>query len=610
MKKFIKQMVFNLTLVIIVLCGLIFTLGFGSLVVIARNEVSEVADQRVTSEIEHLQDYIDGYLARVEDAAYGLCSWSFGNTVRDEKGHAYVVIDPYTFKKPAPDDCYRMMKTFMDANPIISGVSMGFEPDVYKDSYGEFGFAPYMRRMTDGSLMMYDLGQYMNYRELDSYRTAKNLDGSYWGNPYREPVTEAVVTTFSVPLHSEDGKTFGVLSLAIGTENFRVMCKEATPYENAEVIMLDRNFRIMVHVDESRLLKSVVEDDRYSRYSGDKNIINKISNQESGSAIVKAEGEKRSFLYFAPVKRAGWTVTIECPESEVLGSVNTMKRNTAIISIISTLLMILILMFIYRRIQSVSESKASMEKELEIASQIQMGMVPKKYPAFPERMELDVFGMIKPAKTVGGDLFDYFIRDDKFYFCIGDVSGKGVPASLVMTVTVNLFRNISHHAPDPYRIVTGINDALAENNSFNMFCTMFLGALDLKTGVLRYCNAGHNPPVMKRIEGGETRIEYLKPKTNMALGVMEGFYYVEEEITLAPGDAIFMYTDGVTEAENVNKTLFGEEAALDTLRQAQSRQLTSSQDVVQYVYGNVVAYAAGAEQSDDITMLAVEYKGC
>ena len=152
--------------------------------------------------------------------------------------------------------------------------------------------------------------------------------------------------------------------------------------------------------------------------------------------------------------------------------------------------------------KAINAEKGRMESELKIAHDIQMSMLPKTFPPYPERDDIDIYGQLMPAKEVGGDLYDFYIRDEKLFFCIGDVSGKGVPASLVMAVTQTLFRTISRRESQPDRIMTTINESIAEDNESNMFVTLFIGVLDLPTGRLRYCNAGHNAPVLIGTEHG------------------------------------------------------------------------------------------------------------
>ena len=200
-------------------------------------------------------------------------------------------------------------------------------------------------------------------------------------------------------------------------------------------------------------------------------------------------------------------------------------------------------------LKDTTAKKERIESELRIAREIQMGMVPKIFPAFPEREDVDLYAKLIPAKEVDGDLYDFFIEDNKLYFIVGDVSGKGVPASLVMAVTCRLFRTVASHFQKPSEIVTSLNDTLAENNESNMFCTFFLGILDLQTGYMQYCNAGHNAPVVMRASG---KTEFMEVVPNLPLGLFEGFPYDGQECTLMKGDSLFLYTDGVTEAEKSN----------------------------------------------------------
>ena len=199
-------------------------------------------------------------------------------------------------------------------------------------------------------------------------------------------------------------------------------------------------------------------------------------------------------------------------------------------------------------LKKTTASKERIESELRIARSIQMGMVPKMFPPFPEREDVDLYAKLIPAKEVGGDLYDFFIEGDKLYFIVGDVSGKGVPASLVMAVTCRLFRTLAAHFHTPAEIVKALNDTLAENTESNMFCTAFMGVLDLKTGKMQYCNAGHIAPMVITPTG---EVNYMKEVPKLPLGLFEGFPFVGQECDIALGVSLFLYTDGVTEAENM-----------------------------------------------------------
>ena len=248
-------------------------------------------------------------------------------------------------------------------------------------------------------------------------------------------------------------------------------------------------------------------------------------------------------------------------------------------------------------LQVTTANKERIESELRIARDIQMGMVPKIFPPFPERDDIDLYAKLIPAKEVGGDLYDFFIENNKLYIIIGDVSGKGVPASLVMAVTCRLFRTVASNVIDPSAIVKSLNDALSESNESNMFCTAFVGILDFETGIMRYCNAGHNPPVIISNDGKASLLPVI---SNLALGIWKDFDFKDQEIKLERGTSIFLYTDGVNEAESSGKELYGEERMLHCL----SRHYTESpKDIVEGILNEIKNHAKNVEQNDDITML-------
>lgn len=610
MKKILGfKVVANLTLIVLLIGGFVYTLGFGACLYIARQEVSEESSKKVSLALSSIQEHVDGQLQRVEDVAYTLACGSFGNTTRDENGKGFVTINPQTFQLPTEEQVFTLLEQFLQANPHVCGVAIGFEDFVYPHTTGKYGFAAYVTNV-GGKTQRLSLGEIHDYRQREWYQHAAQSGQAYWSRPFRETLMNKVVTCFSLPLHGYDDRLVGVLALDINTENFRAECAKAMPFPNAEVAIADREFRFVSHPDTSFILKTIAETGAYDDYKADDSMSIKMRDLQPGQYIVN-EGTSREALFsFAPIERTGWTISIESPSDDLYGGVERMKRDTTFIAIVSIIIMIICFIFFFRRLQKITVSKAGIESELKIASAIQMGMLPKVYPAFPDRKELDVYGFLKPAKSVGGDLYDYFIRDDKFYCCIGDVSGKGIPASLYMAVVRSLFHNVSMREDNPAAIVSQLNNALSEGNDHNMFCTLFLGVLDLKTGHVDFCNAGHNAPVIRQLsDDGATVVRYTHPKVNLAVGVLPDFPYAKEEIVLKPGEAIFMYTDGVTEAENTAKQLFGEEATLKALTEARSHNCRSAKDFVDYVCNVINQYATGTEQSDDITMVVVEYLG-
>lgn len=594
MKKIIGfKGVASLTALITILGGLLFTVGFGTCLYIARQEVTKEVETEAKLAISHVQGYVDDQLQRVEDVANTLLSSSFTEQ-----------------RVPSEEEMFRLLEQVLDANMHLCGIAIGFEPFVMPNTSGQYGFASYVTKVS-GSNEKLQLGTIHDFRSKPWYQDVKTRDASYWISPFRETSMGKVVACYGMPLHAPDGTFVGVLALDIDTEAFRQKCAQATPFPEAELAIVDRDFRFLSHSDTTFLLRSVAEVGVYDSYQADDSMRIKMLNRESGNYTVNKGTDREAMFYFAPIERTGWMVSIECPKNAVYGGVDRMKHATTLIALISILLMLLSVLWLFRKLQKTSISKAGIESELKVASGIQMAMLPKLYPAFPERKEIDVYGILKPAKSVGGDLYDYFIKEDKFFFCIGDVSGKGVPAALYMAVVRALFRNISLHNENPAEIVSALNNALSEGNDYNMFCTMFLGVLDLKTGHLEYCNAGHNKPAILKIdENGRNMIaSYADVKVNIAVGVLDGFPYEKESADLNPGESIFLYTDGFTEAENKSKTLFGDEAALATITEAERHNAHSTKEFVEYIYTELKKYSAGAEQSDDITMLVVEYNG-
>ncbi|MBR5107092.1 MAG: SpoIIE family protein phosphatase [Bacteroidales bacterium] len=251
-------------------------------------------------------------------------------------------------------------------------------------------------------------------------------------------------------------------------------------------------------------------------------------------------------------------------------------------------------------LKETTAQNASIERELSVARSIQMSMLPTTWPPFPDRNDLDIYGSVAPAKAVGGDLFDFRIRDEKLYFCIGDVSGKGIPAALVMTVISSMFRTLSASEDSPRRIMSAINASISAQNENLMFVTLFVGTLDLSTGVLQYTNAGHNAPIV--ISAGEARL--MPVDANIPVGIMADWSYSQQETTLSPGTILFLYTDGLTEATRSDGELFQEDRVLVQLSGHDAN--TAATHIVADMTQAVNRFIGDAEQSDDLTMLVLK----
>ena len=253
-------------------------------------------------------------------------------------------------------------------------------------------------------------------------------------------------------------------------------------------------------------------------------------------------------------------------------------------------------------LKDTTASKAAIENELKVAHDIQMSMLPKTFPPYPERDDIDIYGSLTPAKDVGGDLFDFYIRNEKLFFCVGDVSGKGVPASLVMAVTRSLFRNISAHVAEPDEIVRTLNNAMAEGNDTNMFVTLFVGVLNLATGLLEYCNAGHNYAMLIG-----NLVSTLPCDPNLPIGVMPDMTFTKQQLTIEPETTIFLYTDGLNEAEDPNHVLFGVQRIIRIAELMVKEGKNDPTTIINEMIEGVHRFVDDAEQSDDMTILAIKY---
>jgi sigma-B regulation protein RsbU (phosphoserine phosphatase) len=255
-----------------------------------------------------------------------------------------------------------------------------------------------------------------------------------------------------------------------------------------------------------------------------------------------------------------------------------------------------------RELTETTAAKERMESELKVAHDIQMGIVPKVFPPFPGRTEFDIYATLAPAKEVGGDLYDYFfIDDDHLCFIIGDVAGKGVPAALFMAMAITLLKATAKTSGVPAEILTRINKELSRGNDSCMFVTIFCAVLNIKTGELRYANAGHNPPLIVP-EGGSPG--FLGGDSGPVVGVDEGAKYSTNKIDLKAGDTVCMYTDGVTEAFSEDGGMFSEEG-LERVVAASSGEPVEG--VVAGILNAVKQHAVGVPQFDDITIMVLRY---
>ncbi|MBO7580966.1 MAG: SpoIIE family protein phosphatase [Bacteroidaceae bacterium] len=557
------------------------------------------------------------------------------------------------------EEMYRITREILETNPMIVGSAIAFEPNYYPEE-GRY-FSPYSYRDMESkndTILSKQLGTATyDYPTMEWYQEPKKLKRGYWSEPYCDTGGgEITMTTYSYPLMDDKGQVFAVLTADVSLDWLSQMMDSLKYYEQSYSFIISRDGTFLTHPSKDLVLTENIFS--FAKKVNDAELTELGHEMISGKTDMrqfKSPNLGRSFLFYKPIKRTGWSVAIVCSAEEFFRNATQAGLIVAII----ILLMLLVLAFILRKgvhhltqplvqftnavnevangnlqatlpkvktkdemmrlrnsfitmqksltqqmeeLKQVNEQKGRIEGELKVASNIQRAMLPKIFPPYPDRDDIDIYGQQTPAKAVGGDLFDFYIRDEKLFFCIGDVSGKGVPASLVMAVARSLFRTLSMHEPHPERIISQMNDRMAEDNELNMFVTLFIGVLDLPTGRLRYCNAGHNAPLLLTEYNDVKQKVFLPCDSNLPIGIMGGWKFTQQETTICANTTLFLYTDGLTEAEDMDQQLFGEERMVDAIPFS-----NDSREIINQMTEAVDAFTGEAEQSDDLTMLAIRY---
>ena len=501
-----------------------------------------------------------------------------------------------------PEFQYTIMEEFVESNPNILGCALAFEPDYYIDK-GRW-YEPYVRRDEDGTFTRMQIANAEHdYHNMSWYKEGLVSDSGRWTEPYIDNEgAKGMVCTFVYPIKDTKGEVVAVfgadLSLDWLSQEF-VVDSNARSYS----FIVSREGRIIACPDPS-LVMAYTLDEAGDHYTDTmiKTVNKAMLADKSGSAEVRDNDGELAYMYYSPVEgKTGWSMAILFSDREIFKGLRDVALKLGILMLLGLLLMMYIMWRTvkeFKRLEAVNAEKERIGSELRIASNIQSGMLPKTFPPYPDLDELTLYGSLTSAKEVGGDLYDFYVRDNKSFFCIGDVSGKGVPASLVMAVTRSLFRSVSSRIDDPSEIMTQINNAMSEMNENSLFVTLFIGVLDLSDGHLTYSNAGHCTPVLL---GGEATPIIMD--ANIPVGIMADWHFTCQETTLKPGQTLFLYTDGLTEAENALHQQFGEERMMDILAQNN----ISPRPLIEKILEHVHSFVGYAEQSDDLTMLAIQF---
>jgi phosphoserine phosphatase RsbU/P len=546
-------------------------------------------------------------------------------------------------------------------NSEVYGSTIAFEPYAFRRD-AKF-FAPYCYKSRDKMEFTYLGGDSYNYFHLDWYQIPKELNAPMWSEPYYdEGGGNIMMTTYTVPFYKTVAgqKRFtGVVTADISLAWLEEIVSAIKICRTGYGFLISKNGTYVTHPNKHLIMNETLFGVAEARGN--------LDLRETGRAMVgggsgfveymSAFSGKKSWLAYSPVAASGWSLGVVFPQDELMADITRLNHTVFLLGIGGLFVLLLVIALIagsitrplrvlarasqsiatgnldleippvksrdevgrltvsfqhmqaslkeyIERLKETTAAKERIESELKIAHDIQMSILPKIFPPFPDRLEFDIHATIASAREVGGDFYDFFLLDDDhLYFTIGDVSGKGVPAALFMAVTKTLIKATAASGVSPQQILAKVNNDLCGDNDACMFVTIFLGILNIRSGELAYSNGGHNPPFVLCRDG---RIGALATDGGMALGIMEGVAYRSNKMFLGPGDAIFLYTDGITEAMDSGGDLFSEQRLREYLQRV-CRAPVSEQEIVHGVVDEVKRFSAGVPQSDDITLLIVRY---
>ena len=540
--------------------------------------------------------------------------------------------------------------------PEIYSLSVAYAPYSF-DKSKEY-YMVYSSRKDGGIKLEHQGGADYEYFYYNWYTLPKTLEHAVWTEPYFD---EVVMSSYTVPFYREqNGKRefTGVITVDLSLSWLQKAVSSIKLNNSGYAFLISKFGRIITHPDAERIMNETIfsmaeeREDKFLRDAGRDMIAGK-----SGLVPYKKHliSQKKSWMFYTPLQSNGWSLGIIYPEDQLFEAVAGMEITIFTLFVIGMLLLLGVIIWIslkitrplriltqatgeigsgnfhaampeivandeigklskafsamqaalIRHIENLKETTAAKEKiesELKIAKDIQLGILPQLLPPFPECKEFSLYAVLNSAKAVGGDLYDFFYLDeDHLCVVIGDVSGKGVPASLFMAVTQTLHRGIANIKMNSGEIVTKVSKSLSHNNETSMFVTYFMLILNIRTGEIQYTNAGHNPPFILREGNGITKIS---SRHGPPVGVAELDYGLDSEI-LNPGDVLVLYTDGVTEAMNINNHEFGENRLLGVMTDCSANP--SPVNITKTILAAVSKFTAGQEQSDDITILALRF---
>jgi len=558
----------NIPLTLIIGAALLLELTSAVLYYSAQNIIHNTADRLAEREMNSIYLRIRNKLAKVEVTVDNM-SWVVSDGL-DE-----------------PTWMYSITRRLVENNPSILGSTVSFIPNYYP-KMGRW-YEPYAVRRSDGTIETMQLGSATHdYTQMEFFTAPIVKNGSHWCEPYYDKDgAKSTVTTYGVPVHNDKGEIVAVVGADIALDWLEEVLEEGKLHKSTQRFIVTDKGHLLAGEDNAMFQKA------FQLVKGDVD--------KSGYVAVEDEDGANHHIYFHSVSdNTNWILINVLNDDEVFSKLRTIRRTLLLPVLAGLLLMGFIVWRSSRnleRLRKVNAEKERIGSELRVASEIQQSMLP---PNHLHRDDVDIFGSLVPAREVGGDLYDYYIRDEKLFFCIGDVSGKGAPAAMVMGVIHSLFRAFSAHENNPARMMQSINEASCQGNDSCIFVTLFIGVLDLPTGHLRYCNAGHDAPNILG-NGQWSKVDALP---HMPVGLFDDVKFGVQETQLEPDSTLFLYTDGLTEAKDIKHKLFGFDRVKEALIANSQLQ---PQQLLEAVTERVHAFVGEAQQSDDLTMLAIHY---
>ena len=502
-----------------------------------------------------------------------------------------------------PDSAYTTLKRFVRLNPSLKGASVGFIPNYYPQK-GRL-YEVYAQRTPSGEVEARQIGgETHDYTQFTFYEQALGARDGVWVDPYYDHEgAHALITSYFRQVCNRKGHPIGFFGIDFDVRSLSDTINSRHIYPSSFILVLTETDNIVIHPDSGHV--GMATQQHIYKLITDSTMARRQPSGSRQSTIIDFNtGQRDGSIFYASMKgKPHWKIAVVCYDDEVYAPLTQLRLWLLGLMLVAFTILLYVVWRFARSEQTMESTSRLLEEktqqqehinaELRVANGIQQALLPQAEPSLQGVNEVEVEGCLMPAKAVGGDLYNVFVRNGKLFFCIGDVSGKGVPAALIMAVTQVLFRHVASHEDDPAHIMSRLNEAACRNNRQNFFVTLFIGVLDLPTGHLRYCNAGHEVPV---------GIQDAMP--NIPIGLFDDYKFQMQKATMQPGALLFLYTDGLTEARNAGHSLFGYEYLNELTTRCSGM---NAKEVVDTVIDEVTQFAGGTEQNDDLTLLAIRY---